>query len=71
MFEKCASDTADNYCKFLLKVTSDQARGEQKELYENLTAVYVNLNFLVSGPDAAPVSYLSILLWSPKGSRQK
>ena len=53
MFEKCTSDTVENYCQFLLKTTFDQAGDEQKELYKCLAAVYVN--FLVSEPDATPV----------------
>ena len=54
MFEKCASDAVEVYCQFLLKTFSDQVEDEQKKLCKCLTAAYVN--FLVSEPDATPVS---------------
>jgi len=61
MFEKCASDTVEKYLQFLLKFLSDQLDDEQKDLCQCLAAVYVD--FLVSEPDATPVSQPSSSLY--------
>jgi len=54
MFEKCASDTVEQYLQFLIKFLSDQLDDERRDVFQCLVAVYVD--FLVSEPDITPVS---------------
>jgi len=56
MFEKCASDTVEQYLQFLIKFLSDQLDDEQRDLFQCLAAVYVD--FLVNEPDVTPVIQL-------------